>query len=65
MAASANLGSRVLSAIAEEPGIMKPQLAVLLGVSKSSIDRVVAELKAAGSLECVGSNKTGYWHVIE
>lgn len=63
--ARAELCERILEAMREDPGITKPLLASKLDASKSGIDRAIASLKSSGRLERVGSNKAGYWHVIE
>lgn len=59
------LQERVLLAMKDDPGITKPQLASLLGVSESSVSRAISVLRKAQAVERVGSNKTGVWHVLE
>ena len=63
--ARAELCERILEAMREDPTITKPLLASRLDASKSGIDRAIASLRSSGRLERVGSNKAGYWHVIE
>lgn len=63
--AKEELGNRVLSVMKGDPNITKARLSILLDVSESSIDRAIATLKKSGAIERIGSNKSGYWHVIE
>lgn len=64
-AAKPELYNRILEAMRKEPGITKARLGDLLDLKKSSVDRAIAELKEAGRLERIGSNKSGHWHVID
>lgn len=41
------------------------QISVALGKSKSTIEKAIRGLKEKGLIERVGSDKTGYWKVIE
>lgn len=64
-ARAATLEDRLVALIKEDGAVAKPRMAEMLGVSKASVDRAIAKLKAAGRIERVGSNRTGYWRVIE
>lgn len=55
---------KILDELEREPGMTKQQLMKAIGVGKTTIDRGIAFLKEHGLLERVGSNKTGYWHVL-
>lgn len=55
---------KILNELEQEPGMTKQQLMKAIGVGKTTIDRCIAFLKEHGLLERVGSNKTGYWHVL-
>ena len=41
------------------------QISVILGKSKSTIEKAIRGLKEKGFIERVGSDKSGYWKVIE
>ena len=56
--------SRVLSVIRNNPNITKPQITILLGLGKTTVDNTISILKKKGFIERVGSNKTGYWKVL-
>ncbi|MBC8488170.1 MAG: DeoR family transcriptional regulator [Bacteroidetes bacterium] len=54
----------IISAIKEDNRITVIKLAKINGVSKSTILRDLGKLKESGILERVGSEKSGYWKVI-
>ncbi len=54
----------VLSAIRKNPGITKTELQKVTSLGKSTIDRAIKALKEKCLIERVGSNKTGYWKII-
>ena len=54
---------KVLAEIRNNPNITKPQLSLVIGVGKTSIDKALSTLKNMGYIQRIGSNKTGYWHV--
>lgn len=58
-----NLGRRVLQEMSLEPRITYDQLAMRLGVSRATIGREVALLRATGRLVREGSAKGGRWLV--
>ena len=55
----------VLAALRDNPNLTKPQLAVMLHRGKSTIDNAIHDLRESGMLTRIGSNKTGYWYVVE
>lgn len=55
--------AKVLHLIRDNPNATKPQMAKELHVGKSTIDRAIERLKNKGSIERMGSNKSGYWKV--
>ena len=57
--------SRILTAIRNNPNITKPQISILLGVGKTTVDNTITLLKKRGLIERIGSNKTGYWKVLK
>lgn len=56
---------RMLAEIRNNPNIIKPQLAVILNVGKTTVDNGITALKKYGYIERVGSNKTGYWKILK
>ncbi len=56
-------GKKIIDILKENPHITTAQMAEQIGVSDKTIKRAVSELKDAGLIERVGSNKTGYWVV--
>lgn len=56
---------RILAEIRDDPNATKPSIASRVGVGKTIVDNTVAALKRHDIVKRVGSNKTGYWHVIE
>ena len=56
------INEAINEAIKHEPGINKPRLSELLGKSKATIERAIANLIADGRIEHRGSKKTsGYY----
>lgn len=56
--------TRILMEIRNNPNITKPKLAVQIGIGKTTIDNGIAALKKYGFIERIGSNKLGYWKVL-
>ena len=54
----------VLAAIKKNPKITKAELQRETSFGKSTIDRAIKALKEKCFIERVGSNKTGYWKII-
>ena len=54
----------VLAAITQNPRITKMELQKETSLGKSTIDRAIKALKEKCFIERVGSNKTGYWKII-
>ncbi len=50
--------------VRKHPGIRVPELALLVGKSKPTVERAVAQLKKEGEIEYRGSKKTGGCHLI-
>lgn len=55
----------IINKIKEQPTISKKELVLLTGIPKTSLDRVLASLKEKGLIERVGSDKTGYWSILQ
>jgi len=45
--------------------ITKDELTKIIGISSTAIDKNISYLKAHGFIKRVGSNKNGYWKVID
>lgn len=56
---------KVLAVIKGNPHMKRPDMVLSLNIGKSTLDRSLKKLKDAGFLKRVGSNKTGYWKVLE
>ena len=54
----------VLAALKKKPRITKVELQKETTLGKSTIDRAIKALKEKCLIERVGSNKTGYWKII-
>ncbi|MGM9813471.1 MAG: RNA-binding domain-containing protein [Candidatus Enteromonas sp.] len=52
---------RIISEIRNNPKITSSQLASILGISTTAIEKNISYLKDNGYVERIGSNKTGYW----
>lgn len=59
-----NTQIKVLSEIKNNPNVTKPELENLVGVGKTSIDNAISALKEKNIIKRKGSNKTGYWEVL-
>ncbi|MCF0204470.1 MAG: winged helix-turn-helix transcriptional regulator [Muribaculaceae bacterium] len=55
----------VLKELKLDSSITRKQLAQKLGLSDSTIKRVLAKLKSTGKLKRIGDTFSGYWVVIE
>ncbi len=53
----------VLRLLADNPRLTRVELAEKVGMTENGIKKIVANMKAAGWIERMGSNKTGYWVV--
>ncbi|MDY5727165.1 MAG: putative DNA binding domain-containing protein [Erysipelotrichaceae bacterium] len=56
---------RVLEEIRNNPNITQPQLVTKIGVGKTRIQSCISLLKKQGLIRRIGSNKDGYWEIIE
>lgn len=54
-----------MSEIRNNPNITTKQLHNMLSISMTAVANNLAYLKKNGFIERVGSDKTGYWKVIE
>ncbi len=59
-----NTQSKIFSEIRNNPNITKTQIAQLVGVGKTTVDNAIAVLKQKGYIKRSGSNKTGFWEIL-
>lgn len=57
--------TQILKEMRNNPNITQKQLVNVLGVSLTTVENNIKYLKENGYIERVGSNKSGYWKVIE
>jgi len=55
----------ILNAIAEEPGITQKNLANKTGLSVRTVSREIREIRNAGVIRRVGSDRSGYWEIVK
>ena len=55
--------TRMISEIRNNPNITSSQLASVLGISTTAVEKNIRYLKDNGCIERIGSNKSGYWKV--
>ena len=55
----------IIAEMRNNPNVTKAELSRSIGISTTAIDNNIAYLKKNGYIERVGSNKSGYWRVIE
>ena len=56
---------QILSEMRHNPNITKAELKIIIGISDTAIDNNIRYLKNNGYLERIGSNKDGYWKVVD
>ena len=56
---------KILELIAEDAGITKAQMATVMNLSKTTIDKVITGLKQEGRLMRIGANTGGYWQILQ
>ena len=62
--ASDLINIRLYKAIQEDNSLNYAEYGALLGVSEATVKRRLGELRKAGMIMRVGSNKTGHWEVV-
>ena len=55
---------KILDAIQQNPRITQEELAELVGKSRVTVNRQLAQMKSAGLIRRVGADKNGHWEVI-
>jgi len=61
----ANRQNRIINVMQEKPNVTTDQLAVLLSISKRTLEREIKAMKESNIIKRVGSDKTGYWEIVE
>lgn len=56
---------RIMEEIRNNPNITQPQLMALIGLGRTAIQNNITFLRENGYIERVGSNKNGYWKVVQ
>ena len=56
---------KILELVKEDPKITIPEMSNLIGVTERSVERNISKLKKEGTLKRIGSDKGGYWEIIE
>lgn len=56
---------QILSEMRHNPNITKAELEIIIRISNTPIDNNIRYLKNNGYLEKIGSNKDGYWKVVD
>ena len=59
------IAERIILKITDNPHITIKEIAMLLSVSQSAVEKNIAKLKKDGLLQHIGSTKGGYWEVVE
>jgi len=57
--------TRILKEIQNNPNIKQTDLAALLGISRTAVQKNLVLLRENGYIERVGSKKRGYWRILE
>ena len=55
----------VLRMLSENPHATRLQLASGIGISENGIKKIISSLKASGRIRRIGSNKSGYWEILQ
>jgi predicted HTH transcriptional regulator len=56
---------KILNAISGEPGATQKRLAETTGLSARTVSRGIKELRDAGRIRRVGSNRAGFWEIVK
>lgn len=56
---------KILEVIRNNPNITKKQIQEKIGKGKTTVDNGISYLKENGIIEHIGSNKAGYWKVLD
>jgi predicted HTH transcriptional regulator len=56
---------KILNAISDEPKATQKRLSEITGLSTRTISREIKELREAGVINRVGSDRVGYWDIVK
>lgn len=56
---------KIVRLLKENGNISKKEMSKKTGFSKSTIDRIIANLKEKNIIERIGANKNGYWKILK
>ncbi len=56
---------KILLAIKQKPNITIKELQTIIGLSRRGIEWNINKLKSEGRIKRIGSDKTGYWEIME
>lgn len=56
---------KIINLIKENKNITKKELEKITSLSKSTIDRVISNLKEKNIIKRNGANKNGYWEILK
>lgn len=57
--------TRILEEMRNNPNITQPQLSTIIGIGRTATQNNISYLRRNGFIERVGSNKNGYWKVLQ
>lgn len=55
----------ILKLVAKNPKISKREMAEIIGISTTAIDKNIEKLKDAKLIKRVGSSRSGYWSIMK
>ena len=56
---------KIIVEIRNNPNVTSKQLAIILGISETAVEKNIKYLRENEYIERIGSNKTGFWKVIK
>ncbi|MEN8122277.1 MAG: winged helix-turn-helix transcriptional regulator [Bacteroidota bacterium] len=56
---------KVIKLIKENPKISAQALGLIIGISARAVEKHLASLKKSGVLKHIGSDKSGYWEIVD
>ena len=56
---------RVLELITEDPGYTTTQIAEKMSVTRKTVNGYIQSLKSKGIIERIGSDRKGYWKILD
>ena len=56
---------KIINLIKENKNVTKKELEKITNLSKSTIDRIISDLKRKNIIKRIGANKNGYWKILK